>query len=187
MQQTLNDYEWDINAINKCHSQAYVYLWLICVGVWQRPTQYLKESLGLEKKIKTSKSSGLEKEDNDFKGPCWTTWLRGWQNWTLTPAPILQADCISLGPHPCLSALLNLPLLLSRNLFLNMKPPWSRMRSAWSLDWLSPLLAWIKVTCLHWGCLPFFIASSLTILYSIEDQLSSNNCIFSILLNSVQF
>ena len=73
MQQTLNDYEWDINAINKLHSQAYVYLWLICVGVWQSSTQYLKESLGLEKKIKTSKSSGLEKEDNDFKGPCSTT------------------------------------------------------------------------------------------------------------------
>ena len=64
MQKTLYNYGWDINAINKLHSQTYVYLWLICVDVWQRPTQYLKEFLGLEKKMKTSKSLGLEKEDN---------------------------------------------------------------------------------------------------------------------------
>ena len=53
---------------------------------------------GPRKKIKTSKASGLEKEDNDLKGSCRTTWLRGWQNWTLSPTPILRADCISLGP-----------------------------------------------------------------------------------------
>ena len=59
----------------------------------------MKESSGLEKKIKTSKALGLEKEDNDLKGPCWTTWFQGWQNWTLGPTPILQADCISPGPY----------------------------------------------------------------------------------------
>ena len=30
----------------------------------------MKESLGLEKKIKTSKALDMEKEDNNFKGLC---------------------------------------------------------------------------------------------------------------------
>ena len=30
----------------------------------------VKESSSLEKKIKTSKASGLKKEDKDLKGPC---------------------------------------------------------------------------------------------------------------------
>ena len=34
-----------------------------------RTKRLVKESLGLEKKIKTSKASGLEKEDKDLKGP----------------------------------------------------------------------------------------------------------------------
>ena len=74
----------------------------------------MKESLGLEKKIKTSKALGLEKEDNNFKGPCWATWLRGWQNWTLSPTRILRADASAWDPPPlspgtpqaCSSALL---------------------------------------------------------------------------------
>ena len=38
---------------------------------------------------------------------------------------------------------------------INMKPPWSLFHSAWSLGGLLPLLAWIKVTYLHWGSLSF--------------------------------
>ena len=34
-----------------------------------RTERLVKESSGLEKKIKTSKASGLEKEDKDLKGP----------------------------------------------------------------------------------------------------------------------
>ena len=63
-----------------------------------RTKRLVKESLGLEKKIKTSKASGLEKEDKELKGPYWTIWLRWWQNWTLNSTPILRADCVLPEP-----------------------------------------------------------------------------------------
>ena len=70
----------------------------------------MQESSGLEKKIKTSEALGLEKENN-FKGPCWITWLQGWQNWTLSPTLKLRADVSAWDPpplaqdhpHPCSS------------------------------------------------------------------------------------
>ena len=49
------------------YTYTYMYMY-ICVCVCARAC--MKESLGLEKKIKTSESLGLEKEDNDLKGPC---------------------------------------------------------------------------------------------------------------------
>ena len=53
------------------------------------------------------------------------------------------------------SRLTNVSLIASTNLPLNMKPPWSLSCSAWSLGRLSPLLALIKVTYLHWDHLSF--------------------------------
>ena len=53
-----------------------------------------------------------------------------------------------------------------------MMPSWSHSRSAWSLGWLSPLLGWIKVTYLHWGCLSLFSASAWTIPYTINEKFS---------------
>ena len=66
---------------------------------------------------------------------------------------------------PKTSHLTNVSLITSTNLPLNMKPPWSLLHSAWLLGWLSPLLAWIKVTYFRWGPLSFFFASTWTIPY----------------------
>ena len=78
------------------HYELFCELWLISSILLN--FHFMKESSGLEKKIKISKTSDLQKEDNNLKSPCWTTWLRGWQNWTLSPTPILLEDCISPGP-----------------------------------------------------------------------------------------
>ena len=66
---------------------------------------------------------------------------------------------------PKTSHLTNVSLITFTNLPLNMKPPWSLLHSAWLLGWLSPLLAWIKVTYFRWGPLSFFFASTWTIPY----------------------
>ena len=135
----------------------------------------VKESSSLEKKIKASKASGLPKKDNGFKGPCWTTWLQGWHNWTLSPTPTLRADCISPGPpapvhpqtaisakdYPERTAWLSPPLLLLQNLPLNMKPPWPRTLCLVLRPAVAP-------PCLNkgsfcWGRLPFFTTLSGTL------------------------
>ena len=69
-----------------------------------------------------------------------------------------------------MSHLTNISLIVSTNLPLNMKPPWSLLHSAWSLGWLSPLLAWIKVTYLRWGRLSFS-ASAQNAPYTICQQI----------------
>ena len=51
-----------------------------------------------------------------------------------------------------------------------MKSPWSLSHSAWSLGWLSALLAWIKVTYLR--CLSFFSASVWMMPYTISEKFS---------------
>ena len=53
-----------------------------------------------------------------------------------------------------------------------MKPPWSPSHSACSLVWLPAILAWIKVTHLHWGCLSFFSALARTMPYTINEKFS---------------
>jgi len=69
-----------------------------------------------------------------------------------------------------MSHLTNVSLNVSTNLPLNMKPPWPLLHSAWSLGWLSPLLAWIKITYLRWGRLSFS-ALARTVHYTICQQI----------------
>ena len=76
---------------------------------------------------------------------------------------------------------------IDSNLRLNMKPPWSLSRLPWSLGRLFLLLAWIKVTYLHWGGLSFS-ASAQTVPYtwtSFVVQLVKN--MPAMLETSVQF
>ena len=69
------------------------------------------------------------------------------------PTPCSITNAISTKDYPKRPPWLTFPLSL--NLPLNMMPPWSLSCSAWSFGRLSPLLAWIKVTCLCWGHLSF--------------------------------
>ena len=142
---------------------------------------------GPRKKIKTSKASGLEKEDNDLKGSCWTTWLRGWQNWALNPTPILRADCISLGPSTPVPGPLA-PVHLQTAISAKDYPEQPSLTKSSSIT--SPKLPFkyeasliphalslvtVAPPCLNkgnlspWGRLPRFIASSQTIPYTISS------------------
>ena len=142
---------------------------------------------GPRKKIKNSKALGLEKEDDDLKGPCWTTWLWGWQNWTLSPTPILQAECISLGPStpvPGPLAPVHLQTACSAKYYPE-RPSLTKSSSIASpklpLKYKASLiphvlsLVTVAPPCLNkgnlslWGRLPFFIASSQTIPYTISS------------------
>ena len=95
----------------------------------------------------------------------------------ITPCPNPPTSCsttnaISTIRLPKTSCLPNISLIASPNLPLNMEPPWSLLRSAWSLGRLLPLLAWIKVTDLYWGRL-FFSAAAWTIPYTFVAVLDS--------------
>ena len=57
-----------------------------------------------------------------------------------------------------------------------MKPPWSLSHSAWSLGWLLPLLAWIKVTYLRWGRLLLFCFSLNYTLHKLNPNFPFIHC-----------